>query len=511
MADRTHLETLLLDERARVLAFDPLGSSVVEMPKMLGDVRAEILVTGTPLELLTPAAQGLAVVAYEQARQNGHASATVHFIGDEQPFRADLFNLAEEAGCFLAVFVPASAETVRGDNVELPCRQSQMTMNVTGVIESVCNDFTRMFGWQSAEVVGLSSLDLLHPDDHEDGIIMWAALLEQPGTSTRIRQRFKHRNGTWIWCEFTDINQLDDAQPCVRAEIINISGEIKAQAALQRRETILDRLQQALPSGILHLDENGQAVLWNERWVELTGADGSTGLDGVLPIIDDGESVEVALSSARKDGVDVDLPIALSGRGSCRFGELHIRRLVEDDALFGLLVTLDDMTKLREQQHEFERLAHRDPLTGVFNLRGIGQVLDDLLTGSESDAAVLFLDMDGFKAINDAHGHRMGDEVLCATARTISELMRPGDSLGRLGGDEFLVVLQQPCGFETATSIAERIRDAVRISTRTLDGIDDVDVSIGIAMATPHDDADSLLRRADDAMYTEKRRRQQVA
>ena len=162
-----------------------------------------------------------------------------------------------------------------------------------------------------------------------------------------------------------------------------------------------------------------------------------------------------------------------------------------------------------------ERFASTDPLTGLANRRGMEERLDAAMweTSAADDAAlaVLFLDLDGFKQVNDEHGHAVGDQLLVRTAERLSARLRRGDLLARLGGDEFLVVL---CGLATATARAEatRVADALVAALSSPLGFDGRTVQVGVSVGVsvfPEDapDVRGLLHEADLRMYTAKRAR----
>lgn len=158
-----------------------------------------------------------------------------------------------------------------------------------------------------------------------------------------------------------------------------------------------------------------------------------------------------------------------------------------------------------------EELTHQresDELTGVPNrafLTRHGPPLLSLAERKGSPVALLFCDLDRFKAINDTFGHPVGDAVLVAAAQGIASRIRPYDLLARLGGDEFVLLLPDAT-LEQSTAMAERVRTAVTeaIAAMHLPGAPALSVSIGIALHVPGQSIDDLVRRADEAMYTEK-------
>jgi diguanylate cyclase (GGDEF)-like protein len=163
-----------------------------------------------------------------------------------------------------------------------------------------------------------------------------------------------------------------------------------------------------------------------------------------------------------------------------------------------------------EQVAKLEEVAARDALTGVQSRRWLDAMLPQLCTahGKLGDAvSIAVVDIDHFKRINDTHGHRSGDAVLAAVAKTLRAKLRPSDHVARFGGEEFVVILPQT-RLPGAQIAAERLREAVHAAAMlAADGgeLPNVTVSIGLAERLDGDDAGSLLERADAALYRAKR------
>lgn len=163
-----------------------------------------------------------------------------------------------------------------------------------------------------------------------------------------------------------------------------------------------------------------------------------------------------------------------------------------------------------QRQKAIVRESLVDALTGVLNRRGILDFVASELKNAVTSAGMLSLvmiDLDYFKAINDRYGHLAGDVALCQVARVLQEEVRVTDRIGRLGGDEFLVVLPG-LGEDALQSAMRRLRAALPISVTISDSIElQVELSLGGSHARPEDDVRTLLERADLAMYADKRSR----
>ncbi len=175
----------------------------------------------------------------------------------------------------------------------------------------------------------------------------------------------------------------------------------------------------------------------------------------------------------------------------------------------GFVASARDVSARKELEESLRYSAYHDPLTGLPNRRMIEQRLTEALSirsQTASEVAILFVDLDGFKRINDTMGHEAGDQVLLEVTQRIVACVRPYDTVGRLGGDEFVVLLEGVVDRNLPAAIARRVTESLEgniyISERQLL----ISASIGVAVSSPSTtDASELLRRADAAMYGAKR------
>lgn len=168
----------------------------------------------------------------------------------------------------------------------------------------------------------------------------------------------------------------------------------------------------------------------------------------------------------------------------------------------------DRMLTFRRERDRAQAHAERDGLTGVLNRGGIEHRLDWALIERQREhipVSLLFIDLDAFKQVNDRYGHALGDACLRAVARAVSEQFQYGDQLGRLGGEEFVLVLSG-AGLVSATRIGEQVVARIRHECAVVEGIDvALTASLGVAQARDGDTVASLIARADHAMYAAKR------
>lgn len=175
----------------------------------------------------------------------------------------------------------------------------------------------------------------------------------------------------------------------------------------------------------------------------------------------------------------------------------------------GIMMSCHDVTRYKANERKLRQLAHLDPLTQMPNLRFIDYQLRKLRAQGSRDGAgfsVVFIDFDQFKKINDEHGHLAGDQVLIEFSRRLRRKLRGGEHIGRIGGDEFLIIIREPLDEPQKASLAERLKQVVISPFRVGDGkLVQLGISVGVAV-WPHDGdtLDSLKQLADSRMYEDK-------
>lgn len=196
--------------------------------------------------------------------------------------------------------------------------------------------------------------------------------------------------------------------------------------------------------------------------------------------------------------------------GSWRQVEWRATNLLHDPHVGGIVAVARDITARTRREAQLTRRAFTDALTGLPNRARFRDRLTHALAAlprRPSGLAVLFLDLDDFKAVNDRFGHGAGDRLLTVVGRRLAACVRPGDTLARLGGDEFVVLLDAVAQPPDAIAVVERLLAAVRRPVRIAGHAVAVTASVGIALATPAAvpaGPGQLLRAADSALYQAK-------
>jgi diguanylate cyclase (GGDEF)-like protein/PAS domain S-box-containing protein len=286
---------------------------------------------------------------------------------------------------------------------------------------------------------------------------------------------------------------------------------------LQAREQLLHRLAEAVPLGVLQVDGQGRIVYTNHTLHTILGTVQAATVKGQLSMVlaQDGELVEEAFEAVLRNGLDNDIEMRLAtsderGAKDVRQCIMSLRALTGDTGeVTGAIACVADVTEIVRMREELRIRATFDEVTRCHNRASTMESLEMTLAASDerSGPAVIFVDLDHFKDINDQFGHAAGDALLKIVAKRLLRAVRSKDLVGRIGGDEFLVVCPgistAAQAMRAATRVADMLRDQVRLKTAHIS----CQASIGVAWsAGPQTDADTLVSQADAAMDEAKRR-----
>ncbi len=521
---------VLLREHPDAMVFAQTGDgSIVALPESLGLEGSPVLATDgarTALDLCVAEDRMTMVNAWMQLKREAVAEAKARLRNDPaQWWVVRMLDLRQTHGVILTVGWPtAEGSSTEGEVQETGpasttprfCTRKQ---DDEGNVIDCDAAYLEMFGYERDEVIGNPTFERVHPDDQARVIEAWIAVVAT-GRAQLFRVRTRRGDGSWLWVDTTLHSFLEEAiQPHVLAECIDVSAEMAAQEALEDREELLRRLIEEMPDGLLQLDRNHDVVFHNARLPQILNGtstptpqegDAVQGLDGLLAVFtaDSALGLQQAFSHVMTEGESIDLEAeTLESGGGRRHALFKIRPLLRDGTATGVIASVLDVTDSARARHELERRANHDPLTGVHNRSSIVSAVSAELEQS-TDTAVLYIDLDRFKSINDALGHAAGDEVLVEVANRLKGAMRPSDELGRLGGDEFLVLLRNVASRDVAMRAASRISRALRGPCELSGGTVRLCASVGVARPIGGAvSAERLIEQADGAMYRSKDRR----
>ncbi|UDY35786.1 GGDEF domain-containing protein [Dermatobacter hominis] len=384
----------------------------------------------------------------------------------------------------------------------------------SGATESV-------LGWADGALVGANALDLVHPDDFAMVISVVEPVLDDPeetlarptaARTVELLVRIKAQDGSW-------------RPVLVAGRVVDLDGHMVVTARPGEERHALDRVLQLLGHGD-HLNATLDAVIDVVRAHFLMQSvclvhsyDGRTTVDGDPAALVGADphallqQVRESLSEEiRADAERWICPVLSHSRESVLgVVVLPVPRLGEPTPYDATVMQrITSLAALAFERAQYDRSLNHDAtidhLTGSLNRRSFERRLMGLAVGGEYPVAVLFVDLDGFKGINDVYGHAIGDAVLVAVAGRLAGAVRGGDFVGRLGGDEFVVACPG-LPLEDVEAMATRVREATEGQVLASGRMVDVGMSLGVAVAMDDDELVSVIDRSDSSMYRDKQAR----
>ncbi len=370
-----------------------------------------------------------------------------------------------------------------------------------------------IYGYSASEAVGRSLIDLLIPQDQQaafsetlDRWIAGEAAIEPMEIVVRDKQG---------WRKSVLSSQIIRRSPTGELEFYCVDVDLTAQKLAQQRLELLARVFSHSYDGVVITDRNAVAIEVNDRYCEITGYSRDELLGRTPSMLHSGRHGKAFYRAMREQ-------LATQGHwvgeiwnrkksGELYPIELRITALKDsDDALANYIANVTDITERLSYEEKLKHVAFYDQLTGLPNRSSVSETLHQAVSRFKylhAPFAVVFIDLDEFKAINDGHGHEVGDRYLQSVALRLQSILRKGDVAARFGGDEFVLILQNqksaapghPVVFER---LLAAMRDPVVLDGKALR----LTASFGVTFYPQESevDADQLVRQADQAMYSAK-------
>ncbi len=356
----------------------------------------------------------------------------------------------------------------------------------------------------------------LHPEDRER-VLASDRRFEAEGGPVDEEYRLLARDGSVVWVrEETVLVRGEVGEPLfVQGILTDITARKRAEEALRRSEAGLAEAQRMAHLGNWEWVPRTDELYWSDETFRIHGFEPGSfdpTFEKLLEVVhpDDRKMLGRALDEALGHGQPYDFEHRVV-RPDGEVRVVHRRAEVVRDESGNparMVGTVHDVTERKALENQLQHQALHDPLTGLPNRTLFTDRLRQALTRAkrrEGGVAVLFMDLDNFKVVNDSLGHKAGDRLLVATSRRIRPLLRPEDTLARLGGDEFVLLLEgagAPEAVRIAERVLKRLREPLSLSGRRFV----VAASIGVAVGGANGKrAADLMRDADLAMYRAKR------
>ncbi|WLR91307.1 GGDEF domain-containing protein [Shinella zoogloeoides] len=366
--------------------------------------------------------------------------------------------------------------------------------------------FAELVGRPLVEVTGMAFADFTHPDDLEADLALFQDVLAGTRDGYSIEKRYIRPDGAVVHVLIHIAAMRDEAGEVIRliSQIQNITDHKEYERRLAERAAQLELAMEAVRGGFWYMDVGSRQFETSDRLAQFIAGPAAARMD-----------LENYLKRVNvDDGATADLTPLLAGEVDQAVAEYRLetivgerwmrcdRRLLRDAEgkplrIVGMAI---DFTDEHNRFTDLEHTSRRDALTGLLNRRGLSASFSKLI--APKGYSVLAVDLDGFKPVNDIHGHAAGDSVLVETARRLLSCVRGADLVCRTGGDEFLLVV---AGTEdTGKAVAERVVAKMRAPVGIVQGSVDVRASVGGVWAKATTDLDQLLGAADKLLYEAK-------
>jgi diguanylate cyclase (GGDEF)-like protein/PAS domain S-box-containing protein len=379
-----------------------------------------------------------------------------------------------------------------------------------GKLEYVNPALKAMLGYAGDEIYS-SDVTITHPDDLHVNKGIRNELNKYPFVPVQIEKRYRHKLGHTVFVQLNIVAQADNDSLITRyiAQLIDLTTIKKSDAA----EILLNHLVNKSNDAIYVIEpENGQVLNCNQlahqrlgyikdELLALTVCDINTSFDSKDKwdqhrnrIISE-SSIVVESSHTRKDGTKLPIEASIS--------------FIEHNLKGYFLAIVRDISRRKKKEVAALELANLDPLTKLPNRRTLENKLDRLFENAKLKNTIIaffFIDLDHFKLINDSLGHSIGDGVLVGTANRLKHCIRASDTVTRMGGDEFLVVISGMKDRSSIKVMADKLQSEFNSPFKVQTHLIQVKASIGVSVyQNNNSDAHTLIQLADEAMYEAKK------
>jgi diguanylate cyclase (GGDEF)-like protein/PAS domain S-box-containing protein len=374
-----------------------------------------------------------------------------------------------------------------------------------------------ILGYSKEELRALTWQEITHPDDLAASKAHARRIVAGEFPRYHLEKRFLHADGHTVWASLSVslvrdsegeplyfVSHIQDVTERKEVERVTAESEERFRSLVQYSSDIITILD---ADGTIRYASPAVEKVMGYRPEEQIG----TNAFGTVHPDDKDRALDKFAEVLKSPGLHPPLEFRVPHKdGSWRYLEHVVNNLLDDPAVRGVVINSRDVTERNAMQKQLHHQAFHDPLTGLPNRALFMDRLERALTRANqrgSKIAVLFMDLDNFKVINDSLGHKAGDLLLVAVAERLKVPLRPEDTVARLGGDEFTILVEDISGVGDVARIAVRLAKKLRSPFALGEQEVFATVSTGIALnGTDREQPADLLRHADLAMYRAKHR-----
>ncbi|MBK5230138.1 MAG: diguanylate cyclase [Thermoleophilia bacterium] len=391
------------------------------------------------------------------------------------------------------------------------------TAGFDGKLITVNDAWTELLGWTRDELIEMTLWEACHPDDATAVADSFGDLM-RGGSIVDFSFRLPAKDGSWRWLEWS-VNGVPE-RGLIYASARDVTERHRLEEQLWIEHAQMKSAQELASLGSWNVDLESGEMQWSDNLFELLGIerpDEPLTIEhwlAILPDADHDRAMKLLIDTLRDGG---EFEFEFNRRQADAHGRpVHLltRGFAERNAqgrTVRLIGTVADITERHLYEEGLRFVADHDPMTGIANRRQFDSVLKRHVIAARRygpDGAVLMIDIDDLKQVNDTIGHAAGDELIRSVADALNNRLRGTDLCARIGGDEFAVLLPRATHAEAETT-ARSLYEALSVPSAELleKGVKTVTASIGIVMVVdaPGADADELVDLADEAMYQAKR------